>query len=181
LAISTVSGTHPGFLTIGFNTFFSDDFIYGHPAFVQASVKIGKVAWKFITLVTEINAHLLVAWSYSAVLEKFALFISAALTVFGCKKVEHLFKIWIFLKYRFLQQCFKPLGIDVEITQFFLELDAEFSDITFNMGKTGFAAQTTRGNGFFDGVICHVAPPLMKLHIRLGMKTFHFSEKYLSG
>jgi hypothetical protein len=159
LAISTVSGTNPGFLTIGFNTFFPDDLIYGHPAFVQAIIEIGTIAWEFITLVTEINAHLLVAWPYSAVLEKFALFISAAMTVFGCKIVEHFFKIRIFLKYRFLQQCFKPLGIDVEIAQFFLELDTEFSDITFNMGKTGFAAQTTRGNGFFDGVVCHVAPP----------------------
>jgi hypothetical protein len=159
LATLPVSGTNPGFLTIGFNTFFPDDFIYGHPAFVKAIIKVGTVAWEFITLVTEINAHLLVAWSYSAVLEKFALFISASMTVFGCKIIEHLFKIRIFLKYRFLQQCFKPLGIDVEITQFFLELDTEVSDITFNMGKTGLAAQTTRSNGFFDGIICHVAPP----------------------
>jgi hypothetical protein len=120
LQISTVSGTHPRFLTIAFNTFFPDDFIYGNPAFVQAIVKIGTAAWEFTALVTEINAHLLVAWSYAAVLEKFALFISAAMTVPGCKIVEHLFKIRIFFKYRFLQQSFKPLGIDVEITQFFL-------------------------------------------------------------
>lgn len=133
--ISTVSGTLSGCLAIGFNTFFPDDFIYRHPTLVQALIKMGTVAWELMTLVTEIDAHLLVAWSYSTVFEKLALFISAAATVFGCKIVEHFFKIRVFLKYRFLQQCFKPLGIDVKITQFFLELDTESSDFTLNMGK----------------------------------------------
>jgi hypothetical protein len=27
------------------------------------------------------------------------------------------------------------------------------------MRKTGFAAQTAWGNGFFDGIVCHVVPP----------------------
>jgi hypothetical protein len=110
-------------------------------------------------LVTIIDTHLLVAGSYAAVLEEFALFISATMAVYGCKIVEHLFEIRVFLEYRILQQGFKALGIDVEITQFFLELDTESSDIAVNVGKARFAAQPTRGDGCLGFVFCHVAPP----------------------
>jgi hypothetical protein len=152
-------GRFSGFLTIGFNAFGPDNFIYGHPVFVQAVVKIGMAAWKLVTLITKINPHLLVAWPHSAVFEKLALLISAALAVFRCEIVQHFFKGGIFLENRITQQSFKPLGVDMEITQLFLKLHAEPPDITPGMGKTGFTAQAARGDGFLDGFTAHLAPP----------------------
>jgi hypothetical protein len=158
-AISTVPGSPPGFFTIGLNTFFPDDFIDSHPAFVQALIKMGTIAGEFITLVTEINSHILVAWPHTAIFKEFTLFVPAAMAVFRRKIIKHLFEVSIFFEYRFLQQGFKALGIDVEVAQPFFELGAESSDIAIDMGKTGFAAQATWGNGCFDGVVCHIAPP----------------------
>jgi hypothetical protein len=118
-AISAVSGPHPGFFTIGFNASFPDDFIDSHPALVQAPIKIGTIAGEFITLVTEINSHILVAWPHTAIFKEFTLFIPAAMAVFCRKIIKHLFEVRIFLEYRFLQQGFKAFGIDVECAQFF--------------------------------------------------------------
>jgi hypothetical protein len=146
-------------LAISFNTFFPDDFIDSHPGIIQALIKIGPVAGKFIALVTEINPHLLVARPYSAVFKKFALFVSTTTAVLTRKIIEHRLEVTIFFKNWIPQQGFEPLGIDVEVTQFFLELDAEFSDIAVYVGETGFTAQAAWGNGFFDRVVRHDVPP----------------------
>ena len=37
--------------------------------------------------------------------------------------------------------------IDVKISQFFFQFYAGFSNISINVGKTGFAAEAARGNG----------------------------------
>jgi hypothetical protein len=70
--------------------------------------------------------------------------------MFCGKIIEHFLEVWVFLKYGITQQGFEPFGIDVKISQFFFELDAEVPDFTVGVGKTGFTTQTAGGNGFLD-------------------------------
>ena len=107
-----------------------DDFIDSHPPFIEAFIKIGPVAGKFITFITEIKPFFLVAWPNTAVFKKFALFVSTTMAVFSRKIIKHCLEVTIFFKNWIAQQGFEPFGVDVEIAQFFFELDAELSDIT---------------------------------------------------
>jgi hypothetical protein len=123
-------------------------------------IKPGVVAGKLITLVTEINPHFLVTGPHTAVFENPALFIPAAVTVFCRKIIKHFFKIGVLPEHRRLEHGFKPAGSGPEIAQFLFELNAQFSDISLDMGKTGFTAQAAWGDNGFNGVGCHDAPPL---------------------
>lgn len=117
------------------------------------------ITWKIIALITEINPFFLMTGPDTTIFEQPALLIPATMTVFRCEIIKHLFEIGIFFKDRVAKQCFKTFCIDVEVAQFFFQLDTQTFDIPINMGKTRFTAQPARGNAFFYGIVCHGVPP----------------------
>jgi hypothetical protein len=120
---------------------FSDFFIEFDKGFVEAFIKIGLVAGEIYALIAEIHLFFLVADSHMAVLEKFAVFIAAALAVFRSKIIQHVFEIRIFFKHRIVEKGFKPPGIGFKIPELFLEFQAVSADIPVHVGKTGFTRE----------------------------------------
>jgi hypothetical protein len=88
--------------------------------------------------------------AHPTVFKQLALLVSAALTAYRSKIIKHLLEIGIFFKNRVTQQGFKSLGIDVEISQFFLEFQTVSADIPIHMGKACFSTQAAGGDGSLD-------------------------------
>jgi hypothetical protein len=120
---------------------------------------VGPVTGKLVALVAKIKLFCLVTAANPTVFKQFALFVTASLAVFRSKIVQHQYKIRIFFKNWFIQQGFKPLGIGREISQGFLELQTGPADISIDMGKAFFAAQTTGGDRILNRFDDHFWSP----------------------
>lgn len=122
-------------------------------------VKVRIFAGKRFAGVAKVDLFFLVAGSNTAGFKELALLVAASPAVPGREEVEHLLEIRIFFKYRLIQKGFKPFGINIKISQFFLELPAVFPDLPIHMGKAGFTTQTARCDRFFDSFISHTRTP----------------------
>ena len=116
-----ISGPASGSLTIFFYADCPDLFIYHHPTFIQARIKISFLTGKLVTLVAKINLLFLVTRAYSTVFKQLTLFIATPLTIFRGKIVQHLLESRVFAKNRVIQKRLESFGIDVEISQFFFK------------------------------------------------------------
>jgi hypothetical protein len=142
-----IPGALYGFFIIVLYAVFDYYLVDPHPGFMQTFVKVGSVTGKRVTLVAEIHLFLLVTGSHATTFKQFALFVPAAFTVSRRQVIQHLFESRILLKNRISQQGFKPFGIVLEISQFFLELQAVHADLSVHMGKAFFTTQAAWGNG----------------------------------
>jgi hypothetical protein len=117
---SDISWGSPAFFIKFFYACFSDFFIEFYKNRVQAFIKIGMAAGKVFALIAEIHLFFLVATAYVTILEKFAVFVAASVTIFRRQIIQHFLEVLIFFKNRIVQKGFKPFGIEFEIPEFFL-------------------------------------------------------------
>ena len=71
--------------------------------------------------------------AYPTVSKQLTLFVAAPFTIFRGKIVQHLLESRVFAKNRVIQKRFKSFGVEVEISQFFFELQADVPSFFLEM------------------------------------------------